>query len=94
MDEIKQQLIKEHADLTVKIENLSDYIYSDKSDKDDKVEFANKCIQLGAMKKYAEALLARMNNQGIDFNNGTYTIRVATIARVIPAEGRKGEDNV
>ena len=48
-----------------------------------KVEFANKCIQLAAMKKYEEALRARLENAGIVFENGEYFERVASINPVI-----------
>ena len=63
-------MIEEHSQLVVRVTKLHEYVYSDKSDKDDKVEFANKCIQLSAMKKYEEALRARLENVGIVFNSG------------------------
>ena len=65
-------MIDEHSQLIININNLHDYIYSNKSDKDNKVEFANKCIQLAAMKKYEEALRARLENQGVFFENNQY----------------------
>ena len=74
-----KRMIDEHSQLVVRIQKLHEYIYSDKSDKDNKVEFANKCIQLSAMKKYEEALRARLENQGIFFENGQYFDRVAEI---------------
>ena len=72
-------MIDEHSQLIINIHNLHDYIYSDKSNNEDKVEFANKCIQLAAMKKYEEALRARLENQGVFFENGQYFERVAEI---------------
>ena len=47
-----QRMVEEHSQLVVRTQALHEYIYSDKSDNDNKVEFANKCIQLSAMKKY------------------------------------------
>ena len=72
-------MINEHAELVVRIQKLHNYIYSEASDKDNKPEFANKCIQLAAMKKYEEALRARLNNVCIDFEEGQYFERVASI---------------
>ena len=69
MEKYVENMMEEHAQLVKRIVALDDYIYSEKSDKDDKVEFANKCIQLAAMKKYAEALGARLENKGIIFDS-------------------------
>ena len=74
-----QRMIEEHSQLVVRTQNLHEYIYSDKSDKDNKIEFANKSIQLAAMKKYEEALRARLENQGIFFENGNYFEHVSEI---------------
>ena len=79
MDNYQKALIEEHSNLVVRIQKLHDWIYSDKPIKDDKVEFANKCIQLAAMKKYEEALRARIENIGITFENGNYFEHVASI---------------
>ena len=87
-----QRMIEEHSQLVVRTQNLHEYIYSDKSDKDNKIEFANKSIQLAAMKKYEEALRARLENQGVFFENGQYFERVAeikdTLATETPEEGQ------
>ena len=83
MNNYQKALIEEHSNLVVRIQKLHDWIYSDKPIKDDKVEFANKCIQLAAMKKYEEALRARLENAGIVFENGEYFERVASINPVI-----------
>ena len=80
MNNYQKDLIEEHSNLVVRIKVLHNNIYSYASDVDNKVEFANKCIQLAAMKKYEEALRARIENTGIMFNNGEYLERVATIA--------------
>lgn len=86
MDNYQKALIEEHSNLVVRIQKLHDWIYSDKPIKDDKVEFANKCIQLAAMKKYEEALRARIENIGITFENGNYFERVASINSVIDTD--------
>ena len=74
-----KRMIEEHSQLVVRIQKLDEYIYSNKSNNDNKVEFANKCIQLAAMKKYEEALRARLENQGIFFENGQYFEHIATV---------------
>ena len=79
MENYQKRMIEEHCELVVRIQKLHDYVYSDKSDVDNKVEFANKCIQLAAMKKYEEALCARLENAGIVFENGEYFEHVAAI---------------
>ena len=79
MEKYQKKMIEEHSGLIVRIQKLHDYIYSDKSNADNKVEFANKCIQLAAMKKYEEALSARLENAGIVFENGEYFEHVAAI---------------
>ena len=79
MVEFVKRMIDEHAELVVRIQKLHNYIYSEASDKDDKVEFSNKCLQLSAMKKYEEALRARFENAGIVFENGVYFKRVACL---------------
>ena len=79
MEQYQKEMIKEHGDLVIRIQNLHNYVYSDKSNADNKVEFANKCIQLAAMKKYEEALHARFENAGIVFENGMYFERVACL---------------
>ena len=75
MLDLVQRMVEEHSQLVVRTQDLHEYIYSDKSDN----EFANKCIQLSAMKKYEEALRARLENQSVFFENGQYFERVAEI---------------
>ena len=96
MENYQKRMIEEHCELVVRIQKLHDYIYSDKSNADNKVEFANKCIQLAAMKKYEEALRARLENQSVFFENGQYFERVAeikaTLATETPEEGQNNGD--
>lgn len=79
MVEFVKRMINEHAELVIRIQKLHNYIYSEASNKDNKTEFANKCIQLAAMKKYEEALRARLENASIVFENGQYFERVSCI---------------
>lgn len=79
MEKFQKRMIEEHSQLVTRIAKLNDYVYSEKSDNDDKVEFANKCIQLTAMKKYEEALRARLENSHICFESGNYFECVASI---------------
>ena len=89
-----KKMVDEHSQLFIRIQKLHEYIYSDKSDKDNKVEFANKCIQLSAMKKYEEALRARLENQGVFFENGQYFDKVAEIKpTVTPATPEEGQND-
>lgn len=87
-----KRMIDEHAQLFVRICKLNDYVYSEKSDTDDKVEFANKCIQLAAMKKYEEALRARLENLGVRFVDGEYLTSLAKIAFNKPNNEHQNED--
>ena len=89
-----KRMIDEHSQLVVRIQALHEYIYSDKSNDDNKVEFANKCIQLAAMKKYEEALRARLENQGVFFENGQYFERIAEIKTAPTTEtSTEGQNN-
>ena len=93
MNNYQKALVEEHSNLVVRIQELHDWIYSDKTIKDDKIEFANKCIQLAAMTKYEEALRARMENVDITFENGNYFERVANITpTIIPPIATTGSD--
>ena len=74
-----KRMVEEHSQLVVRIKNINEYVYSDESNKDDKVEFANKCLQLSAMKKYEEALRARLENKGVFFENNQYFERIGCI---------------
>ena len=93
MNNYQKALVEEHSGLAVRVSKLHDYIYSDKSDNDHRVEFANKCIQLAAMKKYEEALRARIENIGITFENGNYFEHVAAIKVNEPEPTTTAEDS-
>ena len=93
MNTYQQSLIEEHSQLYVRLGKLENYIYSNESDKDNKVEFANKCIQLSSMRKYEEALVARLDNAGVVFENESYFEKVAAITPVVVgALPSKGND--
>lgn len=93
MNSYQTALIKEHSNLVVLTQKLHDYVYSDASNKDNRIEFANKCIQLAAMKKYEEALRARMENADITFENGNYFERISSItSTIIPPIATTGSD--
>ena len=79
MEAYIKRMLDEHSELVKRIQKLETYVYSDKSDKDDKIEYVNKCIQLAAMRKYEEALSARLYNRGIEYENGVYKERIGTI---------------
>ena len=93
MNNYQKDLIEEHSNLVVRINVLNNNVYGSASDVDNKVEFANKCIQLAAMKKYEEALRARFENAGIVFENGEYFEHVASIKADVPEDnnGKNGE---
>ena len=88
-----KEMIDEHSQLVVRIQKLHKYIYSDRSSTDNNVEFANKCIQLSAMKKYEEALRARLENQSIFFENGQYFERVGEIKTAPATETSEESQN-
>lgn len=91
MENFVKRMVEEHAQLVVRVQKLHNYIYSERSDNDDKVEFANKCIQLSAMKKYEEALRARLENQNIIFDNGSYFEQIGAIKEEVNVEK---QDNI
>lgn len=73
MNSYQKALINEHKELVERIHILNDYIYSGEAEKNDcKIEFANKCIQLSAMKKYEEVLRGRLYNSGIIISENNY----------------------
>ena len=93
MNNYQKDLIEEHSNLVVRIKVLHNNVYGPASDVDNKVEFANKCIQLAAMKKYEEALRARFENTGIVFENGEYFERVAAITPAICDDNTGSDSN-
>lgn len=88
-----KRMVEEHSQLVVRIKNINEYIYSDESNKDNKVEFANKCLQLSAMKKYEEALRARLENQGIFFENNQYFERIGCLNITSTESSEDNNDN-
>ena len=96
MIDFVKRMVDEHSQLVVRIQKLHEYIYSDVGNTDNKVEFANKCVQLSAMKKYEEALRARLENQGIFFENSQYFERIGEIKTAptteTPEEGQNNGD--
>ncbi len=75
MNDYQRSLITEHSELLVRITRLHNYIYCENHD-DDKIEFANKAIQLAFMKKYAECLITRLSNVDVVFADGEYYLHV------------------
>ena len=92
MIDFVKRMVDEHSQLVIRIQKLHEYIYSDKSDKDNKIEFANKCIQLSAMKKYEEALRARLENQGIFYENNQYFERIGNVKSTLNSDFEKLKD--
>ena len=92
MVDFVNRMIEEHSQLVVRTQKLHEYIYSDKSNNDNKVEFANKCIQLSAMKKYEEALRARLENQGIFYENNQYFERIGNVKSTLNSDFEKLKD--
>ena len=93
MKDFVKRMVEEHSQLVVRIEKLHKYIYTEKSDNDDKVEFANKCIQLAAMKKYEEALRARLENQNVVFDEGQYFEKVGEIIQTVTKQECEAAQN-
>lgn len=93
MKDFVKRMIEEHSQLVVRIQALHNYVYSERSDADNKTEFANKCIQLAAMKKYEEALRARLENQGVFFEGGQYFENVARIGMPVVPPVAPSEDD-
>ena len=93
MVEFVKRMIDEHTELVIRIQKLHNYVYSEASDKDNKPEFANKCIQLAAMKKYEEALRARLENQSVFFENGQYFEHIAQIKTALATETPEEDQN-
>lgn len=94
MNSYQNSLIKEHSELIVRTGILYEYIYSGRAlEHDDKVEYANKCIQLSSMKKYEECLRARLANVGIDIIDGKYLENV-TPAPHVPDSTEESDINL
>lgn len=79
MNNYQKALIEEHSQLVIRIKALHSDVYGDNSETYNKIEFANRCIQLASMKKYEECLRARLNNSNIIFEDDHYFEDVAHI---------------
>ena len=78
MKDFVKRMVIEHKELCEKIDRLQNFVYDEKkSNSVNKVDYANMCIQLNAMKTYANALECRINNQGIYIDEtGEYVQKV------------------
>lgn len=94
MKEFVKRMVEEHSQLVVRINALEKFLYSDKSDAVVKADFGNMCIQLKAMRIYAEALGARLANNNVVFENNQYFEKVAQINKPINVNVVKGTDDV
>ena len=78
MNPIIEKLIKEHKDLAIKINNLSNFL-----DKNDVLkiisleEYGYMCQQLQAMVCYADSLEMRLNVKGVYLNDNKYITQLA-----------------
>lgn len=79
MKDFVKRMVEEHSQLVVRINALDKVVYSDESDYFHNADFANLCIQLKAMRIYAEALEARLANQNVAFEDGQYFEKVAQL---------------
>lgn len=75
-----EDMIEEHKALVPRLNKLADKVYSpdEAASIDSNVEFANKAVQLSAMRKYEESLRARLENAGVlcVSDGKTYFIKV------------------
>lgn len=76
MENVIHQMIQEHKELVVRIDNLHAWVHGDAYKQVNATEFANECIQLKGMKVYEEALRARLFNAGVNFVDGEYLISI------------------
>ena len=74
-----EDMIEEHKALVPRLNKLADKVYNpdEAASIDSNVEFANKAVQLSAMRKYEESLRARLENKDVlCMGNGTYFVKV------------------
>lgn len=94
MQDFVKRMVKEHSELVVKIAKLDEFLYgngglnihtcieNNKTQDDlfrNMAEYANKCIQLSSMRTYLKALEARLNNEGVFYEDEDYLEKVSTI---------------
>ena len=89
MKDFVKRMIEEHAQLSVRITKLHNYIYDGRGEQDEPHELANKCMQLVAMKQYATALECRLNNQNIVVKDGEY---LETVAKIVSSNEQEETD--
>lgn len=82
MEDFVKRMIEEHAQLNTRTIKLDQYLNKNRKT-EDKIEFANKLVQLSHMKGYLKALTARLENQGVLFQDNEYK---QTIARIVDDE--------
>ena len=91
-----QQLMQEHSQLIVRINELDNELYgngglntmtdiTNNQTQDDifcnMTEFGNKCVQLASMRTYLKALECRLNNRNVFFENGEYFEKIGVIIK-------------
>lgn len=79
MENYIQNMIQEHKELVVRINNLHAWVHGDAYNKVNAIEFGNECIQLKGYKVAEEALRARLYNAGVNFVDGQYLVAVDEI---------------
>lgn len=82
MEDFVKRMIEEHAQLNTRTIKLEQYLNKNRKT-EDKIEFANKLVQLSHMKGYLKALTARLENQGVLFQDNEYK---QTVARIVDDE--------
>lgn len=82
MIDYQLSLLKEHSELVAKI-NALDSSMSEAYHGAHRIEYANRCIQLTAMRNYESALRARLECAGIIYDNGYYLQNI-TPASILP----------
>lgn len=97
MQDFVKRMVKEHSELVVKIAKLDEFLYGngglnihtciENNKTQDNLfrnmaEYANKCIQLSSMRTYLKDLEARLNNEGVFYEDGNYLERVAVLAQM------------
>lgn len=94
MIDYQKELIKDHKELWARMNELANDIYGQNTD--DKIEYANKCIQLKGMKMYYEALGARIVNTGIVIDVDGYFEHIDTnnmTSSTTPVEETESDNN-
>ena len=72
-------LIDEHKFVYNRLIQLDDQVYNQDTSNIEKIDFANLCVMLSAIRQYEKCLLALLMNEGIIFENGVYFSKVGEI---------------